>query len=74
MTKGIIMKYTLNLEFSDDQLNTIYAANQKVTLVKKIGADQGSVAWITFQPFKSNTVVWDTDYEVYCSPSNLKID
>jgi hypothetical protein len=63
------MKNTLNMVFTDEQLLTIYEANQEVTIVKKVGSGEKSVVWVTFKPFKSNTIVWETNYAVYCSNS-----
>lgn len=68
------MKYKLNVNFSEESLKSIHEARQKVVILKqpKVPADI-AVAWVCFNPFKSNTMEWDDDdYSIYASTSKIE--
>ena len=60
--------YKLNVTFSDAALQTIYAAGQKLSIVKTVEGDSGeSVVWVATLPFESNVIEWENDYQLYAS-------
>lgn len=64
----IMSKYNLNIHFSDAALQTIYAAGQKLALVKTVEGDSGTpVIWVATLPFENNTVEWENNYQLYAS-------
>lgn len=65
--------YKLNISFPDDALNTIYAAKQKLALVKSVEGDSGApVIWIATAPFESNVVEWNNEFQLYSSRQEAK--
>lgn len=61
-------KYKLNVTFSDDALKTIYAAGQKLAIVKNVEGDSGEpVIWVSTLPFESNVIEWEDNYQLYAS-------
>jgi|JI8StandDraft_2_1071088.scaffolds.fasta_scaffold04649_4 hypothetical protein len=58
--------YQLNIVFDTDDLQTIKAAEEKVTLMKKTNKGK-PLAWVAFLPFQNNTVAWEEDYALYAS-------
>jgi len=58
--------YQLNVVFESDDLQTIKAAGEKVTLLKKTNSGV-PLAWVAFLPFQKNTVAWEEDYALYAS-------
>lgn len=65
--------YKLNIKFNEDDLKTIYKADEKIVLVKhtKEGSDS-RVAWVCFKPFKNNTVTWSTSFALYASNTEVQ--
>lgn len=60
--------YKLNVSFSDEALKTIYAAGQKLAIVKSVEGDSGSpVVWVATLPFGNNEVEWQNNYQLYAS-------
>lgn len=65
--------YKLNINFPDDALKTIYAAKQKLALVKSVEGDGGQpVIWIATSPFESNVVEWNNEYQLYASKQEAR--
>jgi len=65
--------YKLNITFPDDALNTIYAAKQKLALVKSVEGDSGEpVIWIATAPFENNVVEWNNEFQLYSSRQEAK--
>lgn len=60
--------YKLNVTFSDAALQTIYAAGQKLSIMKTVEGDSGeSVIWVATLPFESNVIEWENNYQLYAS-------
>ncbi|MBP3474949.1 MAG: hypothetical protein J6K48_01300 [Lachnospiraceae bacterium] len=65
--------YELNIDFKESDLSMIYAAGEKVVVVKHTAGDQDKqVAWLTFKPFAHNTIQWQENYAVYASDTELQ--
>jgi hypothetical protein len=63
--------YTLKINFDTQGLQALTQAGQKVTIVKQTGAGGQPIAWITFVPQQSNQVIWQENYNVYASTTNI---
>jgi hypothetical protein len=64
-------KLTINLETQD--VKDINVAQQRITMVKKVGGSSGSkVAWVSFNPFEHNEVTWDAKYGIYASSTTVQ--
>lgn len=63
--------YTLNIDFPKQDLDTLYKAGEKVTLVKQ-SANGQPVAWVSFYPFENNTVTWEENYALYASTTQIE--
>lgn len=60
--------YKLNITFTDAALETIYAAGQKLAIVKHVEGDSGSpVIWVSTLPFENNVIEWENNYQLYAS-------
>ncbi|MDR1649170.1 MAG: hypothetical protein LBR71_02825 [Synergistaceae bacterium] len=64
--------YRLNIRFTGDDLDTIYACRQRVIIVKHTAEQQHKVAWVSFNPFEINTVDWETRFSLYASTSEVQ--
>lgn len=66
-------KYRLNVNFSENDLRTIYKANEKVVIVKHTAGNADSqVAWVSFKPFMENTIDWSNEFAVYASTTDVE--
>ncbi len=66
-------KYRLNVSFNENDLRTIYNANERVVIVKHTAGNADSqVAWVTFRPFMENTIDWSEDFAIYASSTNIE--
>lgn len=66
-------KYRLNIKFNDQDLKTIYKANEKIVLVKHTAGESASqVAWVCFRPFMNNTIDWETSFALYASNTEVQ--
>ncbi len=64
--------YNLKISFSKEALTTIYAAGQKLVLVKAVEGDAGNpVAWLSTLPFEENTVEWKEEYMLYTARQEI---
>jgi hypothetical protein len=60
--------YKLNINFTEEALQVIYKAHQKLALTKAVEGNVGkSVIWVATLPFKSNVVEWTENYMLYSS-------
>jgi hypothetical protein len=69
------MQYQIEVNIDQQGLQSIYGANQFVTLVKSIGSTPSAtmpVAWLAFQPLESNTVTWVENYSLYATTTVLQ--
>ncbi|HEX6098128.1 MAG TPA: hypothetical protein VF432_17510 [Thermoanaerobaculia bacterium] len=64
--------YSLNIDIDPAGLSAIYNSNQRVTLVKSVGSSPSNVAWISFEPFGSNTVTWTENYLIYGTVASVQ--
>lgn len=65
--------YKLNIKFNDEDLKTIYKANERIILVKHTAENSDSkVAWVSFKPFKNNTIAWSTAFALYASNTEVQ--
>jgi hypothetical protein len=63
--------YSLNIDIDTTDLQTIYAANELVTIVKQSAAGP-LVAWVAFPPFEANTLTWTDSYALYASNTSVQ--
>jgi len=65
--------YRLNVKFNENDLRTIYKANEKVVIAKHTAGNADSqVAWISFKPFMENTIDWSDEFAVYASTTDIE--
>jgi hypothetical protein len=63
--------YKLNVLFDGKaDLQTIYTANQRVTLMKQTEPGQ-QLAWVAFDPFMNNVVEWTDTYALYAAKGEM---
>jgi len=63
-------QFQLTVDFTNADLDTLSQAGESVVLVKMSSSPVGeskAVAWVTFNPFVTNTVTWVENYGVYAS-------
>ena len=70
------MQYQLIIDIDDAGLTNIYKAGQSVTIVKSVVANPLSsgnlpIAWVSFQPFETNSVTWVENYNIYATTTQL---
>lgn len=66
-------KYRLNIKINDQDLKTIYKANEQIVIVKHTAGNADSqVAWVSFKPFMNNTVDWENNFAVYASNTEVQ--
>jgi hypothetical protein len=65
-------QYRLNVHFTGDDLDTIYACKQRVIIVKHTLEQQSKVAWVSFKPFAINTIDWENQFSIYASSSEIQ--
>ncbi|MDR0858701.1 MAG: hypothetical protein LBN97_06715 [Oscillospiraceae bacterium] len=65
-------KYRLNVNVTGDDLNTIYAAKQRIVIAKHTAEQKSNVAWVSFKPFEHNTVDWETDFALYAATGEIQ--
>ncbi|MBI2382369.1 MAG: hypothetical protein HYV16_16590 [Gammaproteobacteria bacterium] len=63
--------YTLNVLFNQADLPTIYAAGQKLIIMKSSPAST-QLAWVAVKPFESNSISWTDDYAMYASQTQIQ--
>ncbi|MCD7726157.1 MAG: hypothetical protein LUI12_11525 [Clostridiales bacterium] len=65
--------YELNINITETDLQTIYAADEKIIIVKHTEGSAGKdVAWISFRPFMHNTIQWTTEFAIYASNTEVQ--
>jgi hypothetical protein len=66
-------QYQLNISFTQADLDTLHEAGELVTIVKQTtSGGSATVAWVTFDPFTSNTVTWEDTYTLYASNTEIE--
>jgi hypothetical protein len=61
------MNFTLNLAVDEEDLRIFKPSGLRITVAKPVGDGDPNVAWLVFDPFASNTVVWSEKYGLYAS-------
>ncbi|WP_291910128.1 hypothetical protein [Chitinophaga sp. CB10] len=64
-------EYTLNVGFTNDQLQVLYATGTNVVIAKPSGGGSPNVAWQVFKPLMANQLSWIEEYGIYASTSNI---
>lgn len=64
--------FTLNVNFTSDQLNVIYASGSNVVLAKQNNSGPPNVTWAVFRPNIANKATWQDSYGLYDSTINLQ--
>lgn len=66
-------KYKLNIKINDQDLKTIYKAEEKIVLIKHTAGDNDTpVAWVCFSPFMNNTIEWENQFAIYASNTDVQ--
>ncbi len=64
--------YSLDIQFTQDQLQILYMAGSNVVVAKPSGdGSTPNVAWQVFKPMQANTLSWDEEYGIYASTSEV---
>jgi hypothetical protein len=66
------MQFSLSLNIDSQSLNYIKAAPQNIVIAKPVASSNPNVAWLSFDPFGSNTVTWDESYGIYASTTQFQ--
>ena len=66
-------KYKLNIKITENDLQILYRANEKIVIVKHTAENTDTqVAWVTFGPFMNNTVEWESQFALYASNTEIQ--
>ena len=66
------MQYNLNIELSEEVLDVIAKAHQKIVLVKHTAGDNDApVSWVCFKPWMKNTIEWQNNFAIYASNTEV---
>jgi hypothetical protein len=66
------MEFTLDVAFTNDQLQVLYATGTNVIVAKPAaGGSTPNVAWLVFKPLGGNEIVWDEEYGIYASTAAI---
>ncbi|MGV8835315.1 hypothetical protein [Cellvibrio sp.] len=63
--------YAVEINFTNDQLATIYQAQASVVVGKIFSSSSSNVAWQVFKPMQKNTLTWIESYGIYASTCSL---
>ncbi|MBV8251871.1 MAG: hypothetical protein JO154_04620 [Chitinophaga sp.] len=63
--------YALNVSFTNDQLQVLYATGTNVVVAKPSGSGTPNVAWQVYKPLQANQLTWDEQYGIYASTSSI---
>jgi hypothetical protein len=64
---------TLNITFTQDQLNTFSNEGQSLVIAKSLNGAFPNVAWQVFTPLKENVFEWTEEYGIYASTNLMNI-
>lgn len=64
--------YTLTINFTNEQLQTISDTGAKVCIGKSTGGGVPNIIWQSLYPFQTNRIEWTEEYGIYIS--NTKIE
>lgn len=65
-------EFTLKLSIDPESLKIIKAAQQRIILAKPVDGASPNVAWVAFDPFQSNTVTWNEEFNIYASTTEIQ--
>jgi hypothetical protein len=63
--------FNLSTEFSQQDLERFYATGTNVVVAKPNGGGLPNVAWVVYRPLLTNKVVWEEEYGIYASNTDL---
>ncbi|EGG19541.1 hypothetical protein DFA_00119 [Cavenderia fasciculata] len=61
--------YELEIQFSDEALDQITEAKQRVVVQRWMDYGDSNVAWQSFKPFNHNRVVWNNSFGLFAASS-----
>ncbi len=64
--------YTLNISFTNQQLQDFYATGSRVSVGKQVAGGAPNVIWQSFAPLQSNEVGWVEEYGIYVSNTQVQ--
>jgi peptidoglycan hydrolase-like protein with peptidoglycan-binding domain len=67
-----MMEFTLNVAFTQQQLQMLYATGTNVVVAKPTGGYNPNVAWQVIRPMQSNKLTWKEEYGIYVSSTNVQ--
>ncbi|SJZ96176.1 hypothetical protein SAMN04488128_10250 [Chitinophaga eiseniae] len=65
-------EYSLSVQFTQAQLDVLYATGSNVVVAKPTGGSAPNVAWQVFRPMRSNKLSWGEEYGIYASTSKVQ--
>lgn len=65
-------QYTLNFNFTTDQLQTLYMTGTNVVIARSLNGQMPIVAWQVVRPMQANTLGWENAYGIYASTTNIQ--
>jgi hypothetical protein len=65
-------EYILSVQFTQAQLDILYATGSNVVIAKPTGGSSPNVAWQVFRPMRSNKLSWGEEYGIYASTSRVE--
>lgn len=63
--------YELDIAFTNEQLQILYATGSNVIVAKPTGGSGPNVAWQVFKPMQANQVTWEEQYGIYASTTQI---
>lgn len=63
--------YTLSLSIDSEDLRIIRGAHERIILARPEPSGLVSVAWLSIDPFKVNTIEWTEDFSLYASNTEV---
>lgn len=62
-----MVKYTLEITFTEEQLQLLHATGTNIVVAKKGPCAAPNVAWQVWRPLQHNTLSWQEKYGIYAS-------
>lgn len=66
------MDFTLNTNFTNEQLSILYATGNNVVVAHPLDGSIPNVAWQVYRPLQSNSITWDESYGIYASTTPIQ--
>ncbi len=61
--------YNLQIQLDSASVKKINQNNQRLVISKVVNGRVSDVAWVSFDPFENNKIMWTNDYILYASTS-----